>query len=452
MELFNRYVLGTAVPIFLIVGGIFYSVYLKFFYIAKPRKMFAALTDRADTGGVSPFRALTLALAGTLGVGNIVGVSAAIFMGGFGAVFWMWISALCAMVLKYAEIVLAMTHRRFDRDGKPHGAAMYYIRDYTEKHGRPFLGVILAGVFALFFLLNAVTMGSVIQTNAIVGSLDGVFGIPKWLSGGILAILAAAVIARGSEKISLFTEKLVPLMTLGYVILSVAVLIVRRDGIFDAFRAIFADAFDFSSAAGGIAGFFLSAGLRYGTMRGLVSNEAGCGTAPTAHAVSSSRYAAKQGVWGIVEVFVDTVVLCTVTALVVILGYGEASLCGEDFIMMTVTAYSSVLGDFAAYFMSIAVLSFGFATVVCWAHYGMESVYYLSPRKGAKNAFVVFYSASVFAGAFATSGFVWQAADFAIGGMTLINMVFLLLMCPEVRKETEAYFGSVGKGKYGKKR
>lgn len=436
----NQYVFGIAVPLLLVLGGIFYSIRLRFFYVRRPKRMLAALRSEPRADGVSSFRALTLALAGTLGVGNIVGVSAAIYLGGFGAVFWMWISALCAMVLKYAEIVLAMTHRRTDREGRPHGAAMYYIRDYMKAHGHPLIGKGIALVFALFFLLNAFTMGSVIQSKTVVDSLEGVFGLPSLATGIVLALLTALIVSRGAQGMAAFTEKLVPVMTLGYLILSAAVLIVRRADLPSAIGAIFSDAFSPSSVASGIGGFLLSHGLRYGTMRGLVSNEAGCGTAPTAHAVSSCPSPAKQGVFGIVEVFVDTIVLCTVTALVVILGYGEAAACGENFIMMTVTAYGSVLGRFAEYFMSIAVLCFGFGTVICWAHYGRESVRYLHAGRGSERVFVILYSLSVLLGAVVDSGAIWQATDFAVGGMTLINMIFLLLMAGEVKKETEHYF------------
>ena len=436
----NQYLFGICVPWLLMAVGIFYTIRLRAFWLRRPRALMRALLERRKAGGVSPFRALTLALAGTLGVGNIVGVSAAIYLGGFGAVFWMWISALCAMVLKYAEIVLAMRHRRYDRDGQPHGAAMYYIRDYMSAHGHRVLGGGLALLFALFFLLNAFVMGSVIQSRTVVDALEGVFGLPTLPVGCALALLVGIVIRRGTGGVAAFCERLVPWMTAGYLVLSLAVLIVRRDALPAALRAILVDAFSASSAAGGIGGFLLSRGVRYGTMRGLVSNEAGCGTAPTAHAVSACSSAAKQGVFGIVEVFVDTIVLCTVTALVVIVGYDEAAACGENFIMMTVTAYEATIGRFASYFMGLAVLCFGLGTVVCWAHYGRESVRYLYRRRGGERVFVWLYSASVLIGAVMESGAIWQATDFAVGGMTVINLIFLLLMSGEVKEETERYF------------
>lgn len=431
----NEYVFGIAVPAALMGAGGFFLIFLRWFPFCRFGAVWRALTAR-QTGGVSPFRALTLALAGTLGVGNIVGVSAAIAMGGFGAIFWMWLSALAAMLLKYAEIVLAMRHREYDESGKPHGSAMRYVRACFARLGLPRLGIALATIFAVLCVLNAVSMGSVIQINAVAEALDGVFRVPPLLTGGVLAVVTFFVIRRGSGGVLAWTERLVPLMTLGYLVLSAAVLILRADRIGDAFASILSDAFSSSAAAGGVGGFFLSRGVRYGTMRGLISNEAGCGTAPAAHAVSDCPSPARQGVFGIAEVFVDTILLCTVTALVVIVSYGETVAREGDFMMMTIRAYSAVLGDFAAYFMSVAVLCFGFATVLCWAHYGAESVSYLCDRPWARRGFVLLYSASVCLGAFAAADWIWELTDFAVGGMTLINVAVLLLMRREVRDET----------------
>ncbi|MBQ8331596.1 MAG: sodium:alanine symporter family protein [Clostridia bacterium] len=441
LEWVNRYVFGTAVPILLIMAGIFYGFRLKWFHLRRPRAVLGALLKRETEGGVSSFRALTLALAGTLGVGNIVGVSAALWMGGFGAIFWMWVSAFFAMLLKYAEIVLAMRHRRYDRAGKPHGSAMLYIKDCLEARGHPLLGAVLAAVFALLCILNAVTMGSVIQVNAVVGAFEGVFGISPLITGSVLALLIALILRRGREGILRLTGRMVPLMTLGYLLLSVAVLILRADRIPDAFSLILRHAFEPDAAVGGIGGFVLSSGVRYGTMRGLISNEAGCGTAPAAHAVSDCHEPARQGMWGIFEVFADTILLCTVTALVVIVSWGEIVARSGDFMMMTISAYEAALGPAAAVFMSIAVLFFGFATVVCWAHYGTESAAYLSDRPWSRRVFLGVYVLSVFAGAFASSDWIWQTADFAVGAMTLINGIVICAMSREVQSETERWLG-----------
>ena len=435
----NQYLFGTVVPFFLVAAGIFYGFRLRWFHVRHPLRVFRALTERRPEAGVSPLRALCLALAGTLGVGNIVGVSAAIAMGGFGSIFWMWISAFFAMLLKYAEIVLAMAHRRYDKKGKPHGAAMCYMRDFFDRRGRPLLGATVAGIFACLCIMNAVTMGSVIQINAVTGAVGDVWGIPPLWVGGVLAIVTFLIIRKGTEGMIGLTGRLVPLMTLLYLTLSAAVLILRAEAIPAALGAIVKNAFRSDAAMGGIGGFLLSSALRYGTMRGLVSNEAGCGTAPAAHAVSDCRVPAKQGLWGIFEVFTDTILLCTVTALVVIVSWSDIVARDGEYMQITLHAYSAVLGNVAAHLMTVCVLFFGFATVICWAHYGMESVRYLSRRPIVRHAFIMLYSLSVFYGAFASSETIWQAADFAVGAMTLINLIFLCLMSGEVRHETNVW-------------
>lgn len=446
MEFINKYIFGTAVPVMLILAGIFFAFVLKCFHITRLPQILRVFTKKSPEGGISPFRAVTLALAGTLGVGNIVGVAAAVMLGGFGSVFWMWVSALCAMLLKYAEIVLAMRHRKYEEDGKPHGAAMYYIKDFFSSHSLPRIGKAVAAVFAALCILNALSMGSMMQANAISESMEGVFGVSPVLCGALLCLLCFIIVNRGTEVMARFTEILVPLMTLGYIVISLAVLIIRRDALGDAFMLIINDALSPESATGGIVGFLLSRALRFGTMRGLVSNEAGCGTAPAAHASSNSKSAPEQGFWGIFEVFTDTIILCTMTALVLIVNFDGLKYRGS-YIMLTIDAYSSVLGNYASIFLGISVLCFGFATIICWAHYGIESVRYLSDKKIIKNTFIAIYAISAFMGGIISSESVWGVADLAIGGMTIINVVIICLMYKEVKNDTEDYFSSPVKNK-----
>ena len=439
IEFINKYLFGVAVPIILIAAGIFYAMLLRLFHVRHPRTIIKALTKKNTESGISPFKAVTLALAGTLGVGNIVGVSAAIALGGFGSIFWMWISALCAMLLKYAEIVLAMRHRRYDSDGTPHGAAMYYIKDKFTSLSLPRLGKAVAAIFAVLCILNALTMGSMIQANAVSEAFHGVLKLNPIVCGFIVAVVCTLIISKGTQAMARFTEILVPLMTLGYIVISLAVLIIRRDMLGYAFRSIISDALSPTSATGGVMGFFLSRSLRFGTMRGLISNEAGCGTAPAAHASSNSKSPVEQGFWGIFEVFTDTIVLCTMTALVVIVNFENINFT-NNWIMLTIDAYASVLGGAAAVFLSIAVLCFGVATIICWAHYGIESVGYLSKSKRTRRFFMIVYCISTFVGSFAASEAIWTVADLAIGAMTLINVSVICLMYKEVKQETELYF------------
>ena len=431
----NKYFFGIGIPFLLMGAGIFYCIRLKFFHFLHPIKVLRSFKSERS-GGVSSLKAMMLALAGTLGVGNMVGVASAIALGGFGAVFWMWVSALIAMILKYAEIVLAMLYRKYDEGGRPYGAAMYYIRACFR--GR--LGAVLAGIFAVFCIINAFSVGSMIQVNAAAEAMNGVFGTPPIVIGLIFAAITLVAILRGSTGILALTEKLVPLMTLGFTVISVAVIVMRPSDALAAIEKIFSNAFSFQSGAAGVSGFLLSGAIRYGTMRGILSNEAGCGTAPAAHAVSSCREPARQGTWGIFEVFVDTILLCTLTAIVIIIGYDAIDPSG-DFMMMTVAAYESVIGRAAGYFLAIAVMLFGLATVLCWAHYGEVGVNYFSRRAGVRRAYKLIYSLCVFLGALVSTDVLWESADLSIGTMSAINICALLLMSGRVKRETEEYFG-----------
>lgn len=432
---------GGLLPVLLIACGLFFLIYLKGLPLRSPKRMLGAMREPTPDGGISPFRAVMLALAGTLGVGNIVGVANAVWLGGAGAVFWMWVSALVAMVLKYAEILLAVSHRREGRHGF-FGGAYFYIKDHFEAHRHVRLGLILSALFAVLMIVNALTMGCVIQVNAVSTALEGVLSVPAWVSGVLLLVLTLPVILRGVKGISALTELLVPIMTGGYLILSVAVLILRRNAVGEAFASIFRDAFSAESMGGGVIGFLTSRALRTGTMRGLLTNEAGCGTAPTAHASAHTHSPAAQGVWGIFEVFVDTILLCTLTALVILVNYGDVELFGNDAVMMTIRSYSSVLGDWAEWFFCAAILCFAYATVLCWASYGMESLSFLSSQKRWRYLYFAAFAVCIIVGALLAPESLWTVADFAITALTTLNLLMLLLMRREVRQETQRYFGS----------
>ncbi len=434
---------GGLVPFFLLAGGVFFFLYLRGRPILCPRGMRAALTGKEHTGGVSPFRALTLALAGTLGVGNMVGVANAICIGGAGAVFWMWISALVAMMLKYAETVLAVKYRRQDANGHYHGGAVYYIRDGLAAHRHPKLGQFLAVCFAGLILLDACSMGCIIQINAVSSAMQGVLHFPAWVCAALLAVVCLPVLPRGQHGISALTEYLVPIMSVGYVILSLAVLILCRDRLGGALGSVFRGAFHPKSAVGGILGFLTSAALRTGVMRGLLSNEAGCGTSPTAHASAQTKSPAAQGVWGILEVFVDTILLCTATALVILIAVPDPSLFGDNAVMLTVYAYTSVLGDFAGWFFCAAIFCFGYATVICWYGYGAECVRFLSPKPVWARSFFLLFVLLVPLGAVLAPGAVWFASDLAIACLTMLNTVILFALRREIKEETDCFFKAV---------
>lgn len=435
LEQINSFISGITVPLFLCAAGLFFCFKLGFFHLFRPLAVIRGLRS-GGSSGVSSAKAVTLALAGTLGVGNIVGVSSAIHLGGFGAVMWMWISALLAMLLKYAEIVLAIIYRKRRADGTFDGSAMHYIKARFISLGLPRLGGIIAAVFAVAFLVCSLTMGSMLQARAASEALCGVFGVPCVLTGVAMGLLTLTVCARGTKGLLRVTELLVPVMSVGYAVMSLAVILSNAEQVPSAFSLIFSSAFSASAAAGGIGGFLFNKAVRYGVMRGLVSNEAGCGTAPAAHAIADCRSPASQGFWGIFEVFADTVVLCTMTALTVILEYDAASRFAGNYMMMTLSAFRSCLGSYAAYFLCAAVICFALATVLCWSHYGLCALRYLYPNRDMRLPFFTVYSLCVFIGACASSELSWLLSDLSMGIMALINLGVIWSMWREVRSQT----------------
>lgn len=435
---------------FLIVTSGYFIVKTRGFHLRHPRAcLCAALRPRSGSGGgraVSPLGGMLLALAGTLGVGNIAGVATALWLGGPGAVFWMIFSGLAVMVLKYAEVLLAVRHRRVSPEGKV-GGAPYYISDLLGRGNHPSSGVLgrlFAGLFALLCILNALTMGSILQVNAAASAMQGAFGLPPLLTGIAAAGLCAAVTLGGASRIARLTERLVPIMTIGFLILCAAVLILRRERLPGALRDILKGAFSAESAGAGGLGFLLSRGLRVGVMRGLVSNEAGCGTAPMAHAAADTDSAAAQGILGMVEVFVDTVLLCSITALTILVSDTGYTAFGADGAACARSAFTSVLGEGAGYGFAVAVLLFALGSAFCWAHYGLTCVGYLCircPERGraVRVLFLCAFCGALAAGSVTAPDVAWNLADAAIACMTVLNLIFLWIGRREIIAETEAF-------------
>jgi AGCS family alanine or glycine:cation symporter len=369
-----------------------------------------------------------------------VGVANAVCIGGAGAIFWMWISALFAMILKYAETVLAVAHRRERRQGGYFGGACYYIKDHFFAKRRYRMGIFLSILFAALMILNALSMGCIIQVNAISSAFEGILKFPNWMSGLLLTVCLLPFLLRDTKGIAAFTEWLVPMMSVGYTVLSVAVLIMRRDALGEALASIFRQAFSAESMTGGVIGFLTSRAIRIGTMRGLLSNEAGCGTAPTAHAAAETNSPAAQGVWGIFEVFVDTILLCTATALVILVSDAASFGVEENAVMLTVRAYASVLGGWSEWFFAVAIFCFGFATVLCWANYGRESLAFITRKKRFTFVYPILLIVSLWSGVLSAPQSVWGLSDFAISALTTVNLTVLFCMRREVRTETKKVF------------
>ncbi len=412
----NKLILSPVMFAVLFICGAVLLIRLRGFPFTSPIKVLKGLKN-GDI--LSSFKAMTLALAGTLGVGNIVGVATAIHMGGAGAVFWMLVSALVAMVIKYAEIYLAVLYRKNGR-----GGSAYYIRDGL---GKP----ILAALFSILCIIASFTVGNMIQVNAVALSFESEFALNPFITGVMIALLSFLVIYKGVESISAFTLRMIPLLSIGFIIVSIWVIAANRTLVPSVIKQIFTEAFKADSAAGGIIGFFTSNAVRYGVMRGIGSNEAGCGTAPTAHATAKTELPEKQALWGIFEVFVDTVLLCTLTALVILI-YPN-NIPKYDGMVLAIKSYEGYFGEVAGYILAIAVFFFALSTVICWSYYAVESIHYFTKKEIYKKAYIVVYCLFCIVGAVSSLGAVWELSDVTIALMTVINCTALIYLRRKIK-------------------
>lgn len=416
---------GEIMPVILLGTGLIFSFRLKFFWIFHPISYFRSLSGGFRKSGQSSAKSMTLALAGTLGVGNIAGVASAIACGGAGAVFWMWLSAILAMGVKYAEVVLAVGHRR-GKSGGFFGGAMYYIGDLISRKFGAF--------FALLCIANSLITGNILQVNA----ASAVYGdrIPPIFVGIIICILTAAVTFGTVKRISDVAVSLIPFLSGVYVILSLGIIIANFSRMPSVLGEIFSLAFSAEGAAGGALGFTVSRGVRYGVTRGILSNEAGCGTAPTAHACADVKSPHHQGLFGIFEVFADTVVICSLTAFVILL-YGNVG--GNGGVCLSVLAYSSLAGGYAGHIISVSVILFAFATVICQSYYGIVAVGFLSKRESALRLYLILYSLTCIVGSVIDTGIMWLSADLIISLMTAVNTGVLLWVYADRRRRRELF-------------
>lgn len=429
----NGIVWGPFVLCVLLGIGIFYSIKLKFFQIRNFKlwwnetfmSLFRPSAHKSGKGKISPFQAMAAALAGAIGTGNIVGVAGAITLGGAGAIFWMWIASFFGMATIYAENVLGIIYRK-KMNGKYVGGPMYYIEYGLGKKW-------LAVVFAVFCTAAAIGMGNMTQANSVSGALNNGFGVPKEISGIIIAFLVGIIIFGGIGRIAAITEKLVPLMAVLYTIAALAVIAVNYQKIPYAFGKIFDQAFDIKSAAGGFLGYGMSRALKYGISRGVFSNEAGLGSSPIIYAAAETDNPAKQGMWGVFQVFIDTIVLCTIMALCIITtGFDES---GFDEIALSTAAFSEVFGNFGKYFISVSIVLFAFATLVSWSYYGEKSLEYLSGNKFI-TPYRIFYAAAVYFGSVIEISAVWEIADTLNGLMAVPNMAALIMLSGKINYDS----------------
>lgn len=403
------------VPIMVLLVGGYFLVKTKAFYILNPKSFIKGLKYKKE-GQTSPIKAMTVALAGTLGVGNIIGIFGAITLGGAGALFWMWISTIFATFLKYAEVVVALKNKKKDLHGQ-HGGAMYYINS-------PFFSV----VFSILCILCALTLGSSIQSSAVGGCINSTWNIPEAVGSIIISLLTLAVILGGKKGIFNFASTLVPAMTVLYTVMCLSVIFVFRNRLPQVFGEIMTSALDFSAIAAG--GGWTA--IRYGTIRGLISNEAGCGTAPIAHSSTSTDCPAAQGCFGIIEVMVDTLLLCSLT--------GIAVLCVKpkgDGMVGIINCFSSVFGDFSGILLTVCIVFFAFATMVCWFYYGSECIYRLFGKSRAANLiFPLIFCLSAALSPYIPENICWSIADLTVAAMTIINLIAIFSKRKQVISET----------------
>lgn len=423
---------GILLPLVIVGAGIYFTKYLDFFYLIRPARTVRLLFSKEQGGGVSPFRALSVSLAGTLGVGNIVGVAVALLMGGKGALFWMWISAFFSMILKYAEIVLALRYKVY-RNGRNFGGPMYYMK----KGIGGFPGRLMAVLFALLGVISAFSMGSLVQMKAASDAMYEVFSVPPLFVGLVCAGLCLFLLLGGYGKISRVTAVVIPLLSGVYLFMSARVVFLEWENIPMLVREIVKEAFSFSAASGGIFGFIFSDALRHGVAKGSFSHEAGCGTGALAHASADTRIPAKQGILGIFEVFFDTLVLCSLTGFVILFACGDA-FPTDNGMALVIHAFASYYGDSAAYLIAISVVLFALATVVCWGYYGGEMLSYFSRSRVLSGIYIVLYALTAVCGAVMSEGTVWVLSDITVALMTVINLSAVFFLRKEIREETEA--------------
>jgi AGCS family alanine or glycine:cation symporter len=424
----------------LILGvGLFLSIGLKLMPILKIGTGFRLLWGGRTAGAgdekegeIPPFQALMTAMSATVGTGNIAGVATAIFLGGPGALFWMWITALIGMATKYSEAVLAVKYRETDAKGQHVGGPMYYIKNGLGKNWA-WMGV----MFAIFGAVAGFGIGNTVQSNSVADVLQANFSIPTWLSGVIMMTLVGAVILGGIKRIGHVAGALVPFMALSYLIAGLVVLAINAHLLPQALELIFVHAFSPIAAQGGFAGAAVWAAIRFGVARGVFSNEAGLGSAPIAHAAAQTHDPVRQGLIAMLGTFLDTLVICTITGLVIV--SSGAWTGGESGASLTSQAFATALPGLGNYLVAIALAIFAFTTIIGWSFYGERCVEFLFGIK-AITPYRVLWIAAIPLGATLSLDFVWLVADTLNAMMAIPNLIALALLSPIVFKLTREYF------------
>ncbi|PVY76785.1 AGCS family alanine or glycine:cation symporter [Tamilnaduibacter salinus] len=442
IETINGWVWGPPMLILILGVGLFLSIGLKLMPILKLgtgfRLMWQGRASQTEDGEIPPFQALMTALSATVGTGNIAGVATAVFLGGPGALFWMWLTALVGMATKYSEAVLAVNYREVDERGARVGGPMYYIRNGLGARWT-WMGVL----FALFASIAAFGIGNTVQANSVADVLETNFDVPHWVTGITLATLVGLVLIGGIRRIGQVASSLVPLMAISYLVMGLIILGLNAAAVPEAMAMVFRHAFSPIAAQGGFAGAAVWAAIQFGVARGVFSNEAGLGSAPIAHAAAQTRSPIHQGMVAMLGTFLDTIVICTITGLVIITSGVWSS--GESGAALTSMAFAEALPGVGNYLVAIALAVFAFTTTLGWSFYGERCVEFLFGVK-AITPYRILWIVAIPVGATLNLGFVWLVADTLNAMMAIPNLVALALLSPVVFRLTRDFMASNGDG------
>ena len=437
----NGVVWGVPMLILILGAGLFLTAGLRFLTIMEIPFGFSLLWKGRipgnDAGDITPFNALMTSLSATIGTGNIAGVATAIFLGGPGAVFWMWMTALVGMGTKYAEAVCAVRFREKDENGNFVGGPMYYIQNGMGENWRW-----LAITFALFAGIAGFGIGNMVQSNSIADALYTTFNIPHLYTGIYVALLVGAVLLGGIQRISQVAGALVPFMAALYILASIVVLAINANAIPAAFGLIFTHAFSPAAATGGFAGAAVWAAIRFGVARGVFSNEAGLGSAPIAHAAAKTKGPVSQGLVAMLGTFIDTLIVCTFTALAILsTGVWTSGATGAA---LTSAAFEAALPGFGGVIIAVSLAIFAFTTIIGWSYYSDRSLQYLFGTS-IIMPFRAVWSLAAIVGATVKLGFIWLLADTLNAMMAIPNLVALIVLSPIVFAVTKEFFDTRGK-------
>ncbi|UTW12612.1 alanine/glycine:cation symporter family protein [Marinobacterium rhizophilum] len=435
----NSIVWGPMMLVLILGVGLFLSLGLRLMPILKLGTGFKLLwrgrkTASGDesSGEISPFQALMTALSATVGTGNIAGVATAVFLGGPGALFWMWITALVGMATKYAEAVLAVKYREVDEEGNHVGGPMYYI-----KNGLGSKWAWLGMAFAIFGAIAGFGIGNTVQANSIASVMESNFGTPTWVTGVLVMVLVGAVLIGGIRRIGHVAGALVPVMAVSYIVAGLVVLFINAEQIPHALDLIFTHAFSPIAAEGGFAGAAVWAAIRFGVARGIFSNEAGLGSAPIAHAAAQNKSPVRQGLVAMLGTFIDTILICSITGLVIVTSGTWTG--GESGAALTSAAFAHALPGLGNYLVAISLAIFAFTTIIGWSFYGERCVEYIFGVKSIAP-YRVLWILAIPAGAVLSLDFIWLVADTLNAFMAIPNLIALLLLSPVVFQVTREFF------------